>query len=311
MLGTPFIDLTGVVSSDRSEKGLLSMAFHPDYDDNGRFFVYYSGDPGDAHTSYVVEYSVSGDPDVADPGSAVEIITIAQPRSNHDGGHILFGPDGYLYIALGDGGGSGDPFENGQDLGTLLGSILRIDVDGGAPYEVPPDNPYVGKSGEDEIWISGVRNPWRVWFDDGSLYVADVGQQQREEVTVVPDDVGGLDFGWNTLEGSRCYDPASGCSSAGTTLPSLEYSHAAGCSITGGVVYRGSVTELDRWYLYADLCRTWVRAARFVDGDLVATKDLSSDLNAPGGAWSFGVDGTGEVYMLFGSSGRIYRFAEV
>ena len=308
VLSTPFLDVSPFVVN-AGEKGLLSMAFHPDYATNGRFFVYHSGDgPGEDHTSYVVEYRVSGDPDVADPTSRRVVIDIDQPRSNHNGGHVLFGPDGYLYISLGDGGGSGDPFENGQDPSTLLGSILRIDVDGDLPYSVPATNPYVGAPGADEVWLTGVRNPWRLWFDGGSLFVADVGQNEREEVTVIPDDAGGLDLGWNTLEGTRCYPSGGSCASGGTVLPSLEYNHDAGCSITGGPVYQGAIPELRDWYFYADLCRSWIKAARFVGGKLVDTWDLTSVLSPPGGAWSFGVDGRGEMYAVYGSSGRVYAF---
>ena len=311
----PFLDISGLVATT-GEEGLLSVVFHPKFAANGRFFVYHSaplraGAPGGwNHTSYVVEYRVSGDPNVANLASRQVVIAIDQPRSNHNGGHLLFGPDGMLYIALGDGGGGGDPDDNGQDVTTLLGSILRIDVDGAKPYANPADNPYVGKVGRDEIWLSGVRNPWRIWFDDGRLYVADVGQHTVEEVTVVDASVPGLDLGWNTLEGSRCFEPSSGCSAAGTVRPSLEYphSHAAGCSITGGVVYRGAkVAELRQWYLYSDLCGGWIKGARFVGSTLVDERNLTADLSPPTGAWSFGVDGHGEAYVVYGGSGAVYQ----
>ena len=311
----PFLDISGIVVNS-GEKGMMSVVFHPDYAGNGRFFVYHSaalraGAPkGWNHTSYVVEYRVSSDRNVADPASRRVVMAIDQPRSNHNGGHLLFGPDGKLFVALGDGGGGGDPDENAQDVSNVLGSILRIGVDGAHPYAIPADNPYVGKPGKDEIWLSGVRNPWRIWFDDGRLYVADVGQHAREELTVVDASVPGLNLGWDRLEGSRCYEPASGCSAAGTVKPSLEYphSHSTGCSITGGVVYRGpKVAELRQWYLYADLCGSWIKGARFVGSRLVAQRDLSGALRPPSGAWSFGVDGKGEAYVVYGQAGAVYQ----
>jgi glucose/arabinose dehydrogenase len=309
----PFLDISGLVVNS-GEKGMFSMAFHPDFADNGRFFVMYSGalragaPSGSDHTAYIVEYRVTGDPAVADASTRRVVLTVDEPRENHNGGHILFGPDGMLYVTFGDGGGGGDPFENGQDITTLLGSILRIDVDGGDPYGVPATNPYVATTGADEIWISGVRNPWRIWFDEGDLYVADVGQSAWEEITVVDGSTGGLDLGWNTVEGPACYDPASGCDRSGLVPPSLSYGHSDGCSITGGVVYRGSITELEGWYLYADVCSSWIRAARFVDGELVDQRDLTKELSPSTGAWSFGVDASGEMYIVYGNAGRVYRF---
>ncbi|MDH4309769.1 MAG: PQQ-dependent sugar dehydrogenase, partial [Acidimicrobiia bacterium] len=185
---TPFLDISSQVSEAGNEMGLLSMAFHPDYASNGRFFVYYSTPGGSGnHVSRVAEYSVSSDPDVAESSGTI-ILSVDQPYSNHNGGHLLFGPDGYLYVALGDGGSGGDPDGNGQDPTTLLGSILRLDVDSADPYGIPPDNPYVGSAGRDEIWAIGVRNPWRIWFDEDLLYVADVGQGDWEEVTVLSVD---------------------------------------------------------------------------------------------------------------------------
>jgi glucose/arabinose dehydrogenase len=311
VLPRPFLDISGVVDDRGNEMGLLSMAFHPEYSSNGRFFVSYSRAGGsEHHVSRIAEYTVSSDPDVA-LITEREILTVPQPYSNHNGGHILFGPDGMLYVALGDGGGGGDPDDNGQDRTTLLGSILRIDVDSGNPYAVPDTNPYVGRAGEDEIWAIGVRNPWRIWFDDGLLYVADVGQGQREEISVVAADRPGVNYGWNTMEGSICHDPATGCPTAGLELPLVEHTHASGfCSITGGVVYRGSeLPQLRGRYLYADLCEGRIRTL-LTDGTSVLEQgDLTGDVGELGGIWSFGTDGLGEVYVLRGSAGTVSKLS--
>lgn len=307
----PFLDISSVVDDSGNEMGLLSMAFHPEYSTNGRFFVYYSRAGGNEHhLSRIAEYTVSTDPNVARTTER-EILTIPQPYSNHNGGHILFGPDGMLYIALGDGGGGGDPDENGQDPATLLGSILRIDVDSGDRYDIPDTNPYVGTAGEDEIWAIGVRNPWRIWFDDGLLYVADVGQGNREEISVVEADRPGVNYGWDTMEGSACHEPASGCSTSGLELPLVEHTHASGfCSITGGVVYRGSeLPQLRGRYLYSDLCEGRIRTL-LTDGDSVVEQgDLTDDVGEVGGIWSFGTDGLGEVYVLRGSAGTVSKLS--
>ncbi len=300
---TPFLDISSKVSEAGNEMGLLSMAFHPDYATNGRFFVYYSMDGGSQnHLSRIAEYRVSSDPNVA-ASAETEVMTITQPFSNHNGGHLLFGPDGYLYVGLGDGGSGGDPGENGQDPTTLLGSILRLDVDGTAPYDVPPDNPYVGRTGADEIWAIGVRNPWRMWFDDDLLYVADVGQGDWEEVTVLPVDEPGANLGWDNMEGSHCYEPSTGCSTAGITLPIVEHGHDAGfCSITGGVVYRGSeLSQLTGRYLYVDLCEGRIRTLLTDGTALFEQGDLTDQVGFQGGVWSFGVDGMGEVYIAQGN----------
>lgn len=309
LLDEPFLDISDVVDDSGNEMGLLSMAFHPDYSVNGRFFVYYSRAGGNQnHLSRIAEYAVSSDPNVADPTER-EILTIPQPYSNHNGGHILFGPDGHLFIALGDGGSGSDPDENGEDPTTLLGSILRIDVDGDEPYEVPAGNPYVGSTGADEIWAIGVRNPWRIWFDDDLLYVADVGQGSWEEVNVVDAAEPGIDYGWDIMEGPDCHEPSSGCDRSGKELPLISHAHSDGfCSITGGVVYRGSdITELRGRYLYTDLCEGRLRAI-VTDGDTVLdSDDLSDEVGQVSGVWSFGVDGTGEVYIVQGSAGIVSK----
>ncbi len=304
LLATPFLDITDRVVSG-GERGLLSMAFHPAYDSNGYFYVSYTGDGG---ASRIARYSVTASPNVADPASAKLILTVSQPFSNHNGGLIVFGPDGMLYIGLGDGGSGGDPQGHGQNTSTLLGSLLRIDVDGGDPYGVPAGNPFVGTAGADEIWAFGLRNPWRFSFDHpaGNLYVADVGQNQWEEVNVVAATAAGLNYGWNILEGSHCYatDP---CDDNGLALPALEYGHSQGCSITGGYVYRGAaVPEIQGHYFYSDYCRGFLRSFRFMGGSV--TDERQWDVGSLGNVLSFGEDGEGELYILSGN-GNVYRLA--
>jgi glucose/arabinose dehydrogenase len=298
---TPFLDITGKVSYG-GERGLLSVAFHPDYAANGYFYVDYTDTAGDTR---VERYRVSADPNVADPGSAKLILFVDQPYSNHNGGLVVFGPDGKLYIGLGDGGSGGDPQGNGQAKGTLLGKLLRIDVDAGDPYAVPSDNPFAGESGaRGEIWAYGLRNPWRFAFDRaaGRLYVADVGQGSREEVDVVPAASGGLDYGWSVMEGDECYGAAS-CNQAGLTLPVLAYGHSDGCSITGGYVYRGqSIAALRGTYFYSDYCSGWLKSF-YYDGSVTQQRDWGMSL---GSVLSFGEDSADELYVLT-AGGSVYR----
>ncbi len=307
LLQRPFLELGGAVSSG-GEQGLLSMAFHPHYATNGFFYVDYTDVDGNTQ---VVRYSVRADDiDAADPASAKAILTVQQPFENHNGGLLLFGPDGMLYIGLGDGGGAGDPLGNGQKLGTLLGKILRIDVDAGDPYAVPADNPFVGRAGaRGEIWAYGLRNPWRFTFDAKSnrFYIADVGQSAWEEVDIVPADAGGQNFGWNIMEGAHCYN-ASSCDQIGLTLPVLEYSHDDGCSITGGHVYRGTLApDVVGRYFYSDYCSGFLRSFTF-DGS--ATADTTTwDVGDIGSIQSFGEDAAGELYIL-SANGTVYRVGE-
>jgi glucose/arabinose dehydrogenase len=237
----PFLDISQLVTIRGNEQGLLGLAFHPQYEENGRFFVYYTAVDGGANT--VAEYRVSTDANIADAGSGRVMLAIADTRSNHNGGMLAFGPDGYLYVATGDGGGGGDPDENGQALDALLAKILRLDVDGSFPYTIPPSNPFASTGGaRPEVWAFGLRNPWRFSFDreTGDMWIADVGQGSWEEVDFQPaDSAGGENYGWNTMEGAHCFDPANGCDTSGLVLPVHEYDHSAGCSITGGYVYRG------------------------------------------------------------------------
>ena len=307
LLPTPFLDLSDAVSSG-GEQGLLGMAFHADYATNGFFYVDYTDVDGNTQ---VVRYTVrAGSPDAADPASAKTILTVEQPFANHNGGLLLFGPDGKLYIGLGDGGSSGDPLGNGQKLGTLLGKILRIDVDAGDPYAIPPDNPFVGRAGvRGEIWAYGLRNPWRFAFDAKSnrFYMADVGQSAWEEVDVVPADVGGQNFGWNIMEGTHCYG-ASSCDQSGLTLPVQEYGHNDGCSITGGYVYRGTLApDVVGQYFYSDYCTGFLRSFTF-DGT-TASAPTTWSVGDIGNVQSFGEDAAGELYVL-SSNGKVYRVGE-
>jgi glucose/arabinose dehydrogenase len=320
LLATPFLDISATTRTT-SEAGLLSIAFHPDYATNGRFFVYQSrnlraGGSGN-HTSYVWEFEVSADPDVADAFSATEIFVIDQPASNHNGGQIEFGPDGYLWIGLGDGGGSHDDFAHGQDVDTLHGALLRIDVDAAAPYAVPADNPFVGGPGADEIWAYGLRNPWRWAFYDGDLYVADVGQNAREEVNVLPLTEAGANFGWCLWEGTLKHSHPSGdqCdgNGSGLTFPVAELTHGNGnCSITGGRAYEGSeLPDLVGHYFYIDLCNGRLKSFEW-DGAAVANaKDWTADFGKQGGVWSFGSGSDGTLYLVFGGSGIVKRLSGV
>ena len=254
----PFLDIAGRVASG-GERGLLGLAFHPQFPADPRFFVDYTDNDGN---TVVASFRVSAtDPDAADPGSETILLHIDQPFANHNGGSVNFGPDGMLYIGMGDGGSGGDPQGNGQRLDTLLAKVLRIDVNGADPgkaYAIPPDNPFVGVAGaRPEIWQYGLRNPWRMRFDraTGDLWIGDVGQNAWEEIDVVRAGARGLDFGWNVMEGFHCYAPASGCPKTGLTLPVAEYGHDAGCAVIGGVVVRDpSQGRLDGGYLFGDAC---------------------------------------------------------
>ncbi len=308
LLTVPFLDLAPRVSCC-GERGLLGLAFHPRYAQTGHFYVNYTDSAG---TTRVVRYTVAADPDRADAASAMPVLSQAQPFTNHNGGMLAFGPDGYLYIGLGDGGSGGDPQGNGQDLATWLGKLLRIDVDLGLPYAIPPDNPYAGATGaRPEIWASGLRNPWRFSFDrtTGDLYIADVGQGAREEVNIqAAGRPGGANYGWNIMEGTQCFQ--AGCTPpAGLTPPVLDYAHAdGGCSVTGGYVYRGrAVPVLAGTYLYADYCQGWVRSFRWTPGGLTDHADWAA-LRPGGTISSFGEDGRGELYVVrYGTSGTVYR----
>ena len=307
LLPPAFLDISTLVSGG-SEQGLLGLAFHPDYATNGRFFVHYTDVAGNTRVSAFTRSST--DPDLADPASEQLVIATEQPFPNHNGGQLLFGPDGDLYLGLGDGGSGGDPQGRGQDLTDLLGSILRLDVES-APYVVLNDNPFAGRSdARPEIWSYGLRNPWRFSFDrsTGDLYIGDVGQSAWEEVDVspAPDGAGkGSNFGWNLMEGKHCY-ATSTCDQSGLAIPVLEYDHAQGCSITGGYVYRGAaIPSIQGYYFYGDYCRGWVRSFRYQDGE--AVDEFQWPTLAPGGSiTSFGEDAAGELYITT-AEGRVLR----
>jgi glucose/arabinose dehydrogenase len=305
LLETPFLDITDRVRAG-GERGLLSVAFHPRYAENGFFYVNYTDRDGDTK---VERYRVGWEPNRANPTSAKPVLAVDQPYANHNGGHILFGPDGMLYIGMGDGGSGGDPHGNGQDLRTLLGKLLRIDVDHGTPYGIPPDNPFVGRRGaRPEIWALGLRNPWRMAFDDstGLLYIADVGQNQWEEVHVEKADAAGLNYGWNVMEGDHCFR-GSRCDRRGLAIPPYEYGHGEGCSITGGVVYRGRrIPWAAGFYFFADYCSGWIWSFRYAKGE--ATEVQQWTLPATPSPTSFGTDAAGEIYVV-SHGGRVWRIA--
>jgi glucose/arabinose dehydrogenase len=292
-----------------NEEGLLGLAFAPDYRENGYFYVYYSA--ADPRRSVVSRFSLDQENiNVADSQSEVIIMEIAQPFSNHNGGQLAFGPDGYLYIGLGDGGSEGDPQGNGQNLGTLLGKILRINVSGlSAPgdYEIPADNPFLNTKGAPpEIWAFGLRNPWRFSFDSatGLLWAGDVGQNLWEEIDIVAK---GANYGWNIMEGFHCYSPATGCNQSGLTLPLVEYDHSQGCAVIGGYVYRGDqIPSLQGYYIYGDYCSGNIWALAYHDN--AVTKNI---LLAESGLsiTSFGEDLAGNLYIL-SRDGGIYTLVQ-
>ena len=301
-----FLDVASRISSG-GERGLLGLAFHPQFATNRRFFVNYTNPAGDTHIS---EFRASS-ADAADPASERVLLEVGQPFANHNGGGLAFDNAGRLLIALGDGGSGGDPQNNGQKLSTLLGKILRIDVDAGSPYVVPADNPFRATAGaHPEIWAYGLRNPFRIAIDrpTGDLYIGDVGQNAVEEIDVDPGSRrGGLNYGWRITEGSRCFNPSSGCDTSGITMPIYEYSHGEGCSVTGGVVYRGCrVPALAGTYFFADYCSAFVRSLRFANGQATELRDWTSSLRGLDSPTSFGLDAAGELYVV-DQDGEIYR----
>lgn len=299
----PYIDISGLISSG-NERGLLGLAFHPDYANNGYFYVNYTKPNGDTQIS---RFSVeTGNPDLANINSELPIIGYAQPFSNHNGGNLAFGPDGYLYIASGDGGSGGDPGNRAQNINLLLGKLLRIDINnpsGGNNYGIPADNPFIGNpNAQEEIWAYGLRNPWRFSFDftENNLWIADVGQGNWEEINRVNVSEGGLNYGWRCYEGNHPFNTQDCPPQSELTFPIAEYSHANGCSISGGYVYRGSVyTDIAGYYFFADYC-----------SGLIGTVDSSGNLIDHGdflGNWvSFGEDVNKELYII-DIGGSIYK----
>ena len=296
----PFLDIVDLISPGAytksfSEQGLLGLAFHPDYRENGIFYLNYTDRQG---STVVARYQVDSlNPDIADAASGQIVFRLSQPYANHNGGHIEFGPDGYLYIALGDGGSANDPLGAGQNRQLLLGAILRIDVDEAATYTIPPDNPFVGDlSARAEIWAYGLRNVWRFSFDraTGDLYMADVGQNQWEEINFQPaDSPGGENYGWNVWEGNHIF---AGGSAPNHVPPIVEYSHSLGCSVTGGNVYRGAaIANLEAVYLFGDWCSGRIWGAWRDDSLAWRTVEL---INTGRPISSFGEDEAGEVYVI-------------
>ena len=321
VLPVPFLDLggaSGVVSAS-GEQGLLGIAFHPQFPTNRQFYVNYTR-KSDGATVIARYLASAGNPDLADPSSATVLLTITQPEPNHNGGAIRFGPDGYLYIGMGDGGGANDQhgsIGNAQDRTTLLGKILRIDVDNGGanPYAIPPGNPFAVAGGRREIFAIGMRNPWRISFDrsTGDLWIGDVGQGAVEEVDMLPAGTGaGANFGWRIMEGTSCTGLASPpvpCNDPSLTFPVLTYTHSVGCSVTGGYIYRGTaVPSLAGKYLYGDYCsgRIWAAQKKFGAGPWTAT-ELGVSAHRIS---TFGEDEAGEIYFADYASGDIFQFAE-
>jgi hypothetical protein len=298
-----FLDIRDLVEFG-GEKGLLSIAVHPDYPTDRRLFAWYYGRDDRTH---LAEFDIASNGNFA--FSPRQVLSVAQPAGNHNGGYISFGDDGYLYLSLGDGGGGNDVFRNARDLSVLLGKIIRIDVDGADPYQIPSDNPYVGQSGRDEIWASGLRNPWRFSFDAGYIFVGDVGQNTREEVDVVRVLHVGYDFGWSRFEGSLCNpnDHDTSCSPSGLVFPVAEYGRSDGQTVTGGIVYRGpTVRSLSAYYLYADVYSGLLRGFRVLDGLPVEQIDLTNELGM-GGIVDFAEDGDGELLAVSLFNGAVYR----
>lgn len=300
LLPSPFLDISAKVRSG-GEQGLLGIAFPPGFSTGKTFYLNYTNKKGIGNT-VVASFKVGSDPDRADPTSRKQLLEIVQPYPNHNGGQLAFGPDGHLYVGMGDGGSSGDPKRNGQRKDTFLGKMLRLDVSSGkAPYGIPKGNPF-----GDEIWAYGLRNPWRFTFDraNGDLYIADVGQNEVEEIHYQPAGKGaGANYGWNIMEGTQCFRTKE-CAKNGLELPVAEYYHGKGdCSITGGYVYRGTIKELQGIYLYGDYCsgRIWGLKR---DGTEWKTKLL---LNTEYAISSFGEDESGELYLADHNGGTIYR----
>jgi glucose/arabinose dehydrogenase len=301
LLPAPFLDIVSLVSSS-GEQGLLGLAFHPRYATNGFFYINYTDLAG---RTRIVRYTASAN--VANPASAKLIIEIDQPYSNHNGGMIAFGPDGMLYVGMGDGGSGGDPHGHGQDRTTLLGDMLRLDIDGGDPYRPAPGNPYIGRTdGRPEIWASGLRNPWRFSFDRtaGTMYIADVGQGSQEEINVVPSTQANANYGWRIMEGDACYGSAT-CDRTGLTLPVLTYGRTQGQSVTGGYVYRGNaIPGLRGHYFYSGYVGGWLRSFRYANGTVQDQREW--EIADSGNITSFGEDSNGELYMM-NAGGTVFR----
>ncbi len=301
-----FLTLTTATISTGSERGLLGLAFHPNYATNGYFYINYTNTAGN---TVISRYSVSANPNVANPTGTI-LMTIQQPFANHNGGTLRFGPDGYLYIGMGDGGSGGDPGNRAQNINENLGKMLRIDVNSGSPYGIPTNNPYVGVAGNDEIWAIGLRNPWKFSFNrlNNDLWIADVGQDAHEEINKVSSTAAGLNYGWHCYEATSVY--TSGCALLGTTytFPVAEYTHSGGaCSITGGYVYTGSMyPNLTNKYLFADYCSNKIGMIDATTPGPITWTTAFAGSNFT----TFGEDMTGQLYIAGGSSGVIYKIID-
>ncbi len=314
IVADPFLDLGDKIETSGNEQGLLGLAFHPEYSVNGYFFLNYSR-KGDGAT-VISRFTAHPDRDHADPSSEKLILIFDQPYSNHNGGHLLFGPDGMLWIGTGDGGAAEDPGNRAQNLSQWLGKMLRIDVNKDVGYNIPPDNPFWNVAGaRPEIWAYGLRNPWRYCFDsDGNFYIADVGQYEWEEIHIVnAREKKQRNFGWRIMEGKHCFNPPQDCDQTGLEIPQWEYDHQTGCSITGGEVYYGqAIPELQGHYLFADYCTNRIWSFRFRSGGVTDFKDCTSELEPKDGSdimniSSFGRDASGELYILDHLEGEVFK----
>lgn len=313
LLSTPFLDINARVTDGGGEQGLLSVAFHPQYAANRHFYVYYVDNDGNLQIERFTAPTASSN--VADPATALPIINIPHPtHSNHNGGQLAFGPDGFLYIGTGDGGSGGDPPNNAQNLNILLGKMLRLDVNSGnqVPYVIPPSNPFRDRTdARPEIWAYGLRNPWRFSFDriDDVLYIGDVGQNRREEINAAPADKSGLNYGWRIMEGTSCFLPMSSCDRAPLTLPIHDYARDDGnCSVTGGFAYRGSaIPQIVGLYFFSDYCKGGLRSFRLVNGAATDVREWNAGVG--GGITSFGEDRNRELYVIShgGTVGKLVR----
>jgi glucose/arabinose dehydrogenase len=306
----PFLDLRTKISTG-GERGLLGLAFHPDYSWNRKFYVNYTDRNGDTVVAQYLRSTTNASK--ADPTTAKIVLRIPQPYSNHNGGMLAFGPDRYLYIGMGDGGSAGDPGNRAQNLNSLLGKLLRINIDTRSAYTIPPTNPYVGRSGSDLVWSLGLRNPWRFSFDraTGDLWIGDVGQNRYEEIdrSKAPNAGRAANYGWRQLEGNACYNPSTGCVTTGKTMPLAVYDHSVGCSVTGGYVYRGTAyPDLVGVYLFADFCsgRIWgVDAAGANSQAEVLLRDTAAMIS------SFGEDQAGNLYIVDHAAGDVWLIRDL
>ncbi|MGH2563171.1 MAG: PQQ-dependent sugar dehydrogenase, partial [Ginsengibacter sp.] len=318
---TPFLNITSKISSASGEEGFLGIAFSPTYKSDGKFYVDYTSNIAGKLTTVIEQYNVSAaDSNVADPNSALTLLTQVQPYTNHNGGNLMFGKDGYLYINLGDGGSGGDPYGNGQNKNVFLGKILRIDVSNSSasqPYVVPPTNPFYSDATgvKKEIWAYGVRNPWKSSVDriTGDLWIADVGQDAVEEIDYQPANAaGGRNYGWNITEGNSCYSPSTGCNKTGITLPIYDYPHPVGNSITGGYIYRSAQSKaLFGTYIFGDYVAKWIDGIKQSGGVLDGTvTHFITATQSGGNPISFGEDIYGDQYVIFNSNGTIYQLQD-